>query len=84
MSIMQLGFFPYRQRMDVAKLFEEATAYVSVNMSSLILNSPYPNIHAKRTNTKYGPTVLLSVRDVDDKLVDIFLPKRYANVVSEE
>jgi len=70
--------------MDLAKRFEEATATASFDISSLILNRPYPIVHAKRINTKYGPTVLLSIRDVDDKIVDIFLPKRYANVVKDE
>jgi len=70
--------------MDLAKRFEGATASASVNISSLILNRPYPIVRAKRINTKYGPTVLPSIRDVDEKLVDIFLPKRYANVVSDE
>jgi len=70
--------------MDLAKRFEEATTTASVNISSLIQNRPYPIVHAKRINTKYGPTFLLSIRDVDEKLVDIFLSKRYANVVTDE
>jgi len=70
--------------MDLAKRFEESTTTASVNISSLILNRPYPTVHAKWINTKYGPTVLLSIRDVDEKFVDIFLPKRYANIVTDE
>jgi len=70
--------------MELAKRFEEATvttANTSISINSLVINRPYPIIHAKRINTKYGPTVLLSLRDSDKKLVQIFLPKRYANVV---
>ena len=70
--------------MDLAKRFEEATFGSSFNIGSLVINRLYPIIHAKRINTKYGPTVLLSIRDSDEKLVEIFLPKRYANVVSDE
>jgi len=70
--------------MDLAKRFQEAHATASVNISSLILNKSYPFVHAKRINTKYGPTVLLSIRDFDDKFVDIFLPKRYANIMNNE
>ena len=70
--------------MDLAKRFEEATTTASVNISSLILNRPYPMVHAKRINTKYGPTVLLSIRDVAENIVYIFLPKPYANVVTDE
>ena len=85
MSIIQLGFFfPIQTKMNLEKRFEEASATASVNISSLVLNRPYPTVHAKRINTKYGPTVPQSVRDVDEKVFDIFLPKRYANVVSDE
>jgi len=73
MSITQVGFFPpYRQRMDLAKRFQEAAATASVNIGSLILNRPYPIVFAKRINTKYGPTFLLSIRDVDKKLLISF------------
>ena len=74
-------FFPLTDRMDLAKRFEEATTTASVNISSLILNRPYRNVQAKKKNKKYGPTILLSLRDVDEKIVDIFLPQSYANFV---
>jgi len=73
--------------MDLAKKFEDATASdscASVNIGSLILNRPYPIVRAKRITTKFGSTVLLSIRDTDELLVQIFLPKRYASVVSDE
>jgi len=70
--------------MELATGFEEATSSTSVNISSLVINRLYPTVDAKRINTKYGPSVLLSIRDSDEKLLQIFLPKRYANVVSDE
>ena len=73
--------------MKFGKRFEEApatTANTSISIYSLVMNRPYPIVHAKRVNTKYGPTVLLSLRDNYEKLVRIFLPKRYANVVTDE
>ena len=73
--------------MELAKRFEDATATTantSISINSLIMNRPYPIVQAKRVNTMYGPTVLLSLRDSNEKLVQIFLPKRYANVVTDE
>jgi len=73
--------------MDLAKKFEDATASASsasVNISTLILNRPYPIVRAKRITTRFGSTVLLSIRDTDEQLVQIFLPRRYASVVSDE
>ena len=85
---MQLFFFPLTdKKMDLAKKLEDATASAScasVNISSLILNRPYPIVRAKRITTKFGSTVLLSIRHTDEQLVQIFLPKRYASVVSDE
>ena len=73
--------------MDLAKKFEDATtsaSCASVNISSLILNRPYPIVRAKRVTTKFGSTVMLSIRDTDEQLIQIFLPKRYASVVSDD
>jgi len=41
-----------RRVMDLAKRFEEATAYTSVNLTSLEPNKLYPLIRAKRMTTK--------------------------------
>jgi len=73
--------------MDQAKKFEDATASAScasANISNLILNRPYPIVRAKRITTKFVSTILLCIRDTDEQLVQIFLPKRYASVVSDE
>jgi hypothetical protein len=73
--------------MDLAKKFDDATASASctsINISSLILNRPYPIVRAKRVTTKFGSTVVLSLRDADEELIQIFLPKRYASVVSDD
>ena len=88
---MRLFFLPAntqkKLRMDLAKKFEDATAgasSASVNISTLILNRPYPIVRARRITTRFGSTVLLSIRDTDEQLVQIFLPRRYASVVSVE
>ena len=73
--------------MDLAKKFEDATASTSsasVNISTLILNRPYPIVRARRITTRFGFKVLLYIRDRDEQLVQIFLPRRYASVVSDE
>jgi len=70
--------------MDLAKRFEEATSCTSVTISSLEINKLYPIVRAKRITTKYGPTILLSIRDSEAKVVQIFLPKRFCAVISNE
>ena len=47
--------------MDLAKRFEEATAYATINIISLEINIMCPIVSARRTNTKYRPTLVLSI-----------------------
>jgi len=38
----------------------------------------YPIIKAKRITTKFGPALVLSIRDSQDGPAHVFLPKRYS------
>ena len=72
--------------MDQAQKFVVASAIASsasVNIRSLVVNRLYPIVRAERITIKFGSTVLLSIRDSNEQVVQIFLPKRYANVVSD-
>jgi len=70
--------------MDLAKRFEEATAYTSVNLTSLEPNELYPIVRAKRITIKYRSTVLLTLRVSETSIVQVFLPKRYCDVWSDD
>jgi len=72
------------QNMDFSKRFEEATSSTTVSIRSMEVNKMYPIFHAKRINTKFGSTVLLSIRDSEAKIVQIFLPKRYGDVSDDD
>ena len=69
--------------MDLAKRFEEATAYASVSVSSLEHHTKYPITRAKRISTKYGLSVVLTLRGLDSGVVQVFLPQRYSDVMTE-
>jgi len=70
--------------MDLTERFEEATAYASVNVITLEQHKLYPIIRAKRIPTRYGHTVVLTLRIAETDFVQVFLPKRYSDVVSDE
>ena len=72
------------QTIHLAKGFEEATAYAKLKISSLDINKMYPIVGAKRMTTKYGPNILLSIRESDAGLVQIFSYKRYFAVISND
>ena len=69
--------------MDLTKRFEEATAYASVNVNTLEPHKLYPIIRAKRIPTRYGPTVVMTLLIAENNNVQVFLPKRYSDVMSD-
>jgi len=69
--------------MELAKRFQESTAYASVNVNYLEPHKLYPIIKAKRISTKYGTIVVLTLRISETSIVQLFLPKRYSEVISD-
>jgi len=69
--------------MDLAKRFEEATAYASVCVTSLEPHKSYPITKAKRISTKYGLAVVLTLRGSDTSVVQVFLPQRFSDVMTD-
>jgi len=70
--------------LDLSKRFAEVTAYATVNISSLEVNELYPIVNAKRVTTIYGTTVLLSIRESEARIVQLFLHKQYCAVISDD
>jgi hypothetical protein len=69
--------------MELGKKFEEATSCHLVHVSSSEVERKYPIVHAERVNTKYWPTVLLTIVDSTLRTLKVFLPKRYAPKFSD-
>jgi len=69
--------------MDLGMRFEETTAYASVSVASLEPHKRYPIIRAKRLSTKFGLSVVLTLRCSDTHIVQVFLPQRYSDFVSD-
>jgi len=69
--------------MDLGKRFEETTAYASVSVVSLEPHKRYPIIRAKRLSTKFGVSVVFTLRSSDTNIVQVFLPQRYSDVVTD-
>ena len=49
----------------------------------LKINKPYAIVKAERSNTKFGPTILLGIKDDSDRSVRVFLPKRYTSAFTD-
>ena len=48
------------------------------------VNKKYPIIGAELITTKFGPTVLMRIKEQPTKVVKVYLPKRYSAIVSDE
>jgi len=74
--------------MALSQRFSDVSCDV-VHTSTLKVDQSYPIVKAERVKTRYGETVLLSirdpqnlsVRDLSPALLKVFLPTRYATVI---
>jgi len=67
--------------MELPKKFQQTDSSRYVPILSEV-DKKYPIDQAERAETRYGPSVLLSLRDSSGSL-KVFLPKRYTEAVSE-
>jgi hypothetical protein len=72
-----------RLQMSLAKKFLEASACRTVKIGSLGTEKSYPITHAQRFGTRFGLTVLLSIRESEFALKKLFLPLRYSGVITD-
>ena len=71
-------------QMAFATRFNEVTTDIT-HISELDVNMKYPIERADRITTRYGETVLLSIRDTAaDRLHKVFLPQRYGAAFKDE
>lgn len=63
--------------MDLSMKFKMTSSCQTVKISSLKTDSPYPIERAEKVHTKYGETVLLTLKESSQVYVKVFLPKRY-------
>jgi phosphatidylethanolamine-binding protein (PEBP) family uncharacterized protein len=70
--------------MELSDKFAEAsTSIQAVSVGSLDPGKKYPIVYAKRMACKFGSTVLVTFQTSDPTPVQAFLPKRYADVMSD-
>jgi phosphatidylethanolamine-binding protein (PEBP) family uncharacterized protein len=71
--------------MDLSTRFAAAsTTSQTFSVGSLDRGKKYPIVYARRMACKFGSTVLLTLQTSDSDPVQTFLPKRYADVMSDD
>ena len=71
-------------QMDLKHRFSEADVTDVIRVSEMQVGRKYPITRARRIDTKYGGSVLLTLLEGDGHFVSVFLPKRYAAVLTDE
>jgi hypothetical protein len=71
--------------MLLTNTFKDAASSYAIKISSFETDRKYRIVKAERVTTKFGPTVLLTIRDSQyNTNVKIFMSKQYTSVFSDE
>jgi hypothetical protein len=69
---------------ELVKKFNDAASSHVVPLGDLTIERPYPIEAARPIATKFGDSILLSLRDAEQALVKVFLPRRFCGAFTEE
>jgi hypothetical protein len=69
--------------MDLAQNFEGVACDKTISVTELDPDRKYRIIRAKRLTTIFGPTVVLTIQDSMQASAQVFLPRRYSDVVTD-
>ena len=69
--------------MDLRQKFLRVTCDRILRINELTVGTKLPIVSAERVVTHLGHTVMLTLREAPTSLFRVFLPKRYAKVVSD-
>jgi hypothetical protein len=70
--------------MDLAQKFETASVTDVLIIDSLDVGLQYPIVLAAKVKTRFGPSIVLTLRDDEEsKVLKVFLPSRYYSLFSD-
>ena len=69
--------------MDLIQKIDGVTCDTTVCVPELVVNRKYRILQAKRLTTRFGPTVILTVKGEDAVPTQVFLPRRYSDLFSD-
>jgi hypothetical protein len=69
--------------MNLAQKFDGVTCDTNIAASELDMNRKYRILQARRLTSRFGSTVILTVKGKNAVPVQVFLPRRYSDVFSD-
>ena len=73
----------FRAIMDFAQKFEGITYATNISVSELDVNLKHRILQVRRLTTRFGTSVILTVKNENAAPVQVFLPRRYSDVFSD-
>ena len=70
---------------ELLKILNYSTDYVqTTKLSDLMKEVTYKVIELRKIKTKYGPAIFAILRVGEDEVTNVFLPRRYVNLLNDE
>jgi hypothetical protein len=63
--------------MDLSRRIQELDFRYSIKLSSLQVDRKYPKTYVERIATRFGPAIVLAVRDTPERVLKVFMPRRF-------
>jgi len=70
--------------MELSRKIQEVDSCYSMKFSSLQVDRKYPITRAERVAIRFGPAIVLAIRDTPDRILKVFMPRRFYSVFSDE
>ena len=71
--------------MSLTQKFKIAVSGATINVTALSTGTRYPMLHCERVDTKFRMAVRVTLREeADDNVLLVFLPRYYANIITDE
>ena len=70
--------------MELSRKSQELDSCYSMKLSSLQFDRKYPITHAERIGTRFGPAVVLTIRDAPDRILKVFMPRRFYSAFTDQ
>jgi hypothetical protein len=69
--------------MELTRMFQESSSCTTMSVGQLQTDRAYPITFVESIGTRYGPSILMSLRDTSTTIIKVFLPRRYYTSLSD-
>ena len=70
--------------MDLSRKIQELDSCYNMKLNSLQVDRKYPITFAERIPTRFGPAIVLAIRDTPDRILKVFMTRRFFSAFSND